>query len=58
MQMQNGFVETFNRRTRDERLNEHLFTNHGNTNRPHFSLNGLAPIERPDQWHNRNRLSL
>ena len=32
-----------------------------NTNRPHSSLNGLTPTEfaaRPDQGHNRNRLSL
>ena len=32
-----------------------------NTNRPHSSLNGLRPTEfaaRPDQGHNRNRLSL
>jgi putative transposase len=54
--------------------NEHLFTNLNearniieewridyNTNRPHSSLNGLTPTEfaaRPDQGHNRNRLSL
>jgi transposase InsO family protein len=53
---------------------EHLFTNLNearniieewridyNTNRPHSSLNGLTPTEfaaRPDQGHNRNRLSL
>jgi transposase InsO family protein len=32
-----------------------------NTNRPHTSLNGLTPTEfaaRPDQGHNRNKLSL
>jgi putative transposase len=72
--MQNGFVESFNGRLRDECLNEHVFTNLGearriieewridyNTNRPHTSLNGLTPTEfaaRPDQGHNRNRLSL
>ena len=72
--MQNGFVESFNGRLRDECLNEHLFSNLSearriieewridyNTNRPHTSLNGLTPTEfasRPDQGHNRNRLSL
>ena len=72
--MQNGFVESFNGRLRDECLNEHLFTNLNearniieewridyNTTRPHSSLNGLTPTEfaaRPDQGHNRNRLSL
>jgi putative transposase len=72
--MQNGFVESFNGRLRDECLNEHVFTNLSearaiieewridyNTNRPHTSLNGLTPTEfaaRPDQGHNRNRLYL
>jgi putative transposase len=72
--MQNGFIESFNGRLRDECLNEHLFSNLNeareiieawridyNTNRPHTSLNGLTPTEfaaRPDQGHNRNRLSL
>ena len=72
--MQNGFVESFNGRLRDECLNEHLFANLSearqtieewridyNTNRPHSSLNGLTPIEfaaRPTPGHNRNRLSL
>ena len=72
--MQNGFVESFNGRLRDECLNEHLFSNLNearqvieawridyNTNRPHTSLNGLTPTEfaaRPDPGHNRNRLSL
>jgi putative transposase len=69
-----GFVESFNGRLRDERLNEHLFANlkearqiieewriDYNTNRPHSSLNGLTPTEfaaRPKEGHNRNRLSL
>jgi putative transposase len=72
--MQNGFVESFNGRLRDECLNEHVFTNLSearaiiedwridyNTNRPRTSLNGLTPTEfaaRPDQGHNRNRLYL
>ena len=56
--MQNGFVESFNGRLRDECLNEHLFANLNearqiiedwridyNTNRPHTSLNGLTPSE-------------
>ena len=51
--MQNGFVESFNGRLRDECLNEHLFANLNearqiieewridyNTNRPHSSLTG------------------
>jgi putative transposase len=72
--MQNGFVESFNGRLRDECLNEHLFANLAqarriieewridyNTNRPHTSLNGLTPTEfaaRPNQGQNQNGLSL
>jgi putative transposase len=72
--MQNGFVESFNGRLRDECLNEHLFASLAqarriieewridyNTNRPHTSLIGLTPPEfaaRPSQGHNQNRLSL
>jgi len=71
---QNGFIESFNGRLRDECLNEHLFTSlpearriieawriDYNTRRPHTSLNGLTPTEfaaRPTEGHNQNRLSL
>src|SRR5947209_18783365 len=71
---QNGFIESFNGRLRDECLNEHLFANLAqartiieawridyNTRRPHTSLNGLTPTEfaaRPIEGHNQNRLSL
>jgi putative transposase len=54
--MQNGFVESFNGRLRDQCLNEHLFANlrHArgliaawrddyNHHRPHTSLDGLTP---------------
>lgn len=72
--MQNGFVESFIGRLRDECLNEHLFSSlkdarrileawriDYNTQRPHSSLQGLTPIEfatRPTKGHNQNRLSL
>ncbi len=72
--MQNGFVESFNGRLRDECLNEHLFTSlrHArdmigewredyNAYRPHSSLNGLSPWEyhkRAMQEQTRNRTNL
>ena len=72
--MQNGFVESFNWRLRDECLNEHLFTSYRhareiiedwrtdyNLNRPHTSLDGLTPHEfatRSQQDHNVNRANL
>jgi putative transposase len=56
--MQNGFVESFNGRLRDECLNEHLSSSYTharriveawradyNTRRPHTSLDGLTPTE-------------
>ncbi|ABF65700.1 Hypothetical protein yagA [Ruegeria sp. TM1040] len=56
--MQNGFVESFNGRLRDECLNEHLFANlrHArglisawhtdyNHHRPYMSIDGLTPRE-------------
>ena len=71
--MQNGFIESFNGRLRDECLNEHLFVSlpearriieewriDYNTLRPHTSLDGLTPTEfaaRPTEGHNQNRLS-
>ncbi len=64
---QNGFVESFNRRLRDECPNGHLFPSLAaaeriieawrtdyNTVRPHGSLGGLAPAEftnHPRQGH-------
>lgn len=72
--MQNGFVESFNGRLRDECLNEHLFRSYRhareiiedwridyNLNRPHTSLDGLTPNEfatRSRMDHNMNSASL
>ena len=69
---QNGFVESFNGRFRDECLNEHLFGSLSaarriieawrtdyNTTRPHTSLNGLTPAAfatRPASGQMENRL--
>jgi putative transposase len=57
-QMQNGFVESFNGRLRDERLNETLFTSLAHARfvldawrhdynhvRPHSKLGGKTPAE-------------
>ena len=71
---QNGFVESFNGRFRDECLNEHLFSSLAaarriieawkvdyNTERPHTSLDGLTPAAfaaRPNQGHTENGLCL
>jgi putative transposase len=72
--MQNGFVESFNGRLRDECLNEHLFASYRhareiieewridyNLNRPHTSLDGLTPHEfatRSRQDQTMNRANL
>ncbi|MGE4148245.1 MAG: IS3 family transposase [Hyphomicrobiaceae bacterium] len=72
--MQNGFVESFNGRLRDELLNETAFRSLGharemladwrddfNNRRPHTSLGGLTPNEfaaRSTMDHNRPGLSL
>ena len=72
--MQNGFVESFNGRLRDECLNEHLFETlrHArnliaawrddyNHHRPHSSLNGLTPRafrNRSQEDQNLNRANL
>ncbi len=71
---QNGFVESFNGRFRDECLNEHLFSTLAaarqiieawrvdyNTERPHTSLDGLTPeafATRPKPGHTEEGLSL
>jgi len=71
---QNGFVESFNGRFRDECLNEHLFSSltaarriieawriDYNTARPHTSLGGLTPAAfatRLKQGHTENGLCL
>ena len=70
---QNGFVESFNGRFRDECLNEHLFGSLAaarqiieawridyNTERPHTSLDGLTPAAfatRPKPGHTEEGLS-
>jgi putative transposase len=72
--MQNGFVESFNGRLRDECLNEHLFSSYRqaqniieawridyNQHRPHTSLKGLTPTEfanRSSMDQNLNRTNL
>ena len=72
--MQNGFVESFNGRLRDECLNEHLFSSlpaarelietwriDYNTKRPHTAHSGLTPIEfvtQSRQDQNWNRTNL
>jgi putative transposase len=72
--MQNGFVESFNGRLRDELLNETIFRGlaHArevladwredyNAERPHTSLDGLTPNEfarRSTSDHNQNGLQL
>jgi len=72
--MQNGFVESFNGRLRDECLNEHLFSSYRqaqhvieewridyNQNRPHTSLDGLAPNDFATRFRmdrNMNRANL
>ncbi len=61
--MQNGSIESFNGRFRDELLNEHVFPTifHAraaieawridyNTSRPHTSLAGLTPAEFIEQY--------
>jgi putative transposase len=71
---QNGFVESFNGRFRDECLNEHLFGSQPaarriieawrtdyNTERPHTSLSGLTPAAftaHPAEGHTHDGLYL
>jgi putative transposase len=72
--MQNGFVDSFNGRLRDECLNEHLFKTCAHAReiiaawrtdyslkQPHTSLGGLSPNEfatRSKRNHNQNSASL
>ena len=71
--MQNGLVESFIGRLRDECLNEHVFTSYRharelieewrvgyNARRPHTSLEGLTPMEfaaRSREDHNQKPLT-
>ena len=71
--MQNGLVESFIGRLRDECLNEHVFTSYRharelieewradyNARRPHTSLEGLTPMEfasRSRKDHNQKPLT-
>ena len=68
--MQNGFVESFNGRMRDELLSEHLFDslrhasnlvaawrNDFNHHRPHSSLAGLTPAEYANRSHEDQNLN-
>ena len=71
--MQNGLVESFIGRLRDECLNEHMFTSYRhargiiqdwridyNARRPHTSLQGLTPLEfatRSREDHNQKPLT-
>lgn len=69
--MQNGFIESFNGRLRDELLNETLFPSLSyarttfatwradyNLNRPHSRLNWLTPTEYADTFNPRPDLAL
>ena len=69
--MQNGFIESFNGRLRDELLNETLFPslsharailqawrNDYNLNRPHSRLGWLTPTEYADTLNARRDLPL
>ncbi len=62
--MQNGYVESFNGRLRDECLNLNCFRNlnearekierwrqHYNTRRPHSALGHLTPLQFAQQWY-------
>jgi len=67
---QNGFIESFNGKLRDECLNQHLFRNiyeardiitawknECNTIRPHSSLNNLTPFEYTESFLKTNMTS-